>query len=132
MKLSILELFFVALLTVFGIAPAVAAQPVQPLIADRIVAVVNDEAITLNELNSRMATVERQLRAQGTQAPSRSVLEKQLLERMVVDRIQLQLAKESATHVDNTQLDAYLRRIADSNKLSLSEFRDALEKDGIT
>ena len=82
MKLSILELFFVALLTVFGIAPAVAAQPVQPLIADRIVAVVNDEAITLNELNSRMATVERQLRAQGTQAPSRSVLEKQLLERM--------------------------------------------------
>ncbi len=132
MKLSILELFFVALLTVFGIAPAVAAQPVQPLIADRIVAVVNDEAITLNELNSRMATVERQLRAQGTQAPSRSVLEKQLLERMVVDRIQLQLAKESATHVDDTQLDAYLRRIADSNKLSLSEFRDALEKDGIT
>ena len=106
-------------------------QATAPAVADRIVAVVNDEAITLNELNTRMATVERQLRGQGTQLPSRDVLEKQLLERMIVDRIQLQFAKETATHVDDTQLDSYLRRIADANKMSLSEFRTALEQDGI-
>ncbi len=103
-----------------------------PVMADRIVAVVNDEAITLNELNTQMTTVERQLRSQGTPLPIHSVLEKQVLERMITDRIQLQMAKESALHVDDGQLDAYLRRIADSNKMSLVEFRHALEQDGVS
>ncbi len=99
--------------------------------ADRIIAVVNDEAITLHELRARLSVVERQLRTQGTPLPPREVLEKQLLERMIVDRAQIQFAKETGTQVDDAQLDAALRRIADSNRLSLADFRAALEKDGI-
>lgn len=98
---------------------------------DRIIAVVNDEVITQYELRSRQATVERQLRTQGTQLPPRDVLEKQLLERLIIDRIQVQFAKETATRVDDAQLDAALRRIAESNRMALSEFRSALEKDGL-
>ncbi|MCX7170441.1 MAG: peptidylprolyl isomerase, partial [Proteobacteria bacterium] len=103
----------------------------QPIEIDRIIAVVNDEAITQYELRSRLSAVERQLRTQGTQLPPREVLEKQLLERMIIDRIQIQFAKESATRVEDAQLDAALRRIADSNRMALSEFRGVLEKDGV-
>ena len=62
--------------------------------ADRIIAVVNDEVITLNELTARMATVERQLRQQGTQMPPRDVLEKHILE-LVARGIVTRLAEMS-------------------------------------
>jgi peptidyl-prolyl cis-trans isomerase SurA len=99
--------------------------------AQRIVAVVNDEVITLFDVRSRLAAVERQLTQQNTPLPARDVLEKQVLERMITDKVQLQFARDSGTRVDDTQLDRALARIADSNKLSLSEFRAALERDGI-
>lgn len=134
MKSQILASIFASLLVGLGFfvpSPAFAAITDAPSLADRIVAVVNDDAITLNELRERLATVERQLRGQGTQLPPREILEKQMLERMIVDRIQLQFAKENAIQVDDAQLDNYLRRIAESNKMSLSEFRYAIEQDGL-
>ena len=103
----------------------------QPLEVDRIIAVVNDEAITAYELRARLATVERQLRDQKVQLPPREVLEKQLLERMITDRVQLQYAKETELRVSDLDLDAAMRRIAEGNKLPLQDFRAALEKDGI-
>lgn len=100
--------------------------------ADRIVAVVNSEAITVNELRSRLAIVERQLRAQGVQLPPRDVLEKQLLERMIIDRAQMQFARENGLQISDGEVDAALRRIADSNRMNVADFRNALERDGIT
>lgn len=99
--------------------------------ADRIVAVVNDEAITLNELRSQMARVERQLRQQGTQMPPRDVLEKHILERMIVDRVQMQLARETGLRVEDGQLDQALVRIAESNRMDLAQLRNSLAQDGI-
>lgn len=100
--------------------------------ADRIVAVVNSEAITLNELRSRLTIVERQLRSQGVQLPPRDVFEKQLLERMIIDRAQMQFAKENGLQISDGEVDASLRRIADSNRLSVADFRKALERDGVS
>ena len=102
-----------------------------PLEVDRIVAVVNDEAITLHELRSRLGMVERQLRGRGTPMPPREVLERQLLERMIVDRIQLQFAKETGMQVSDGDLDAALRRIAEGSRLALTDFKAALERDGV-
>jgi peptidyl-prolyl cis-trans isomerase SurA len=103
-----------------------------PVEVDRIVAVVNDEAITALELRSRLATVEHQLKGQNVQLPPREVLERQLLERMISDRVQLQFARETGLRISDVELDAALRRIAEGNHLSLADFRAALEKDGIT
>jgi peptidyl-prolyl cis-trans isomerase SurA len=103
----------------------------QPVEVDRIVAVVNDEAITAFELSARLVTVERQLRGQSVQLPPRQVLERQLLERMIIDRVQLQFAKETGLRISDIELDAAVRRISEGNRLSLQEFRAALEKDGI-
>lgn len=126
--MTLLRLLFIATLL---LGAAARAQTVKPVEADRIAAVVNNEAITANELRGRIASVERQLRSQGTPLPPRNVLETQLLERMIIDRIQLQFAKETSTRVDDSQLDVALRRIAESNRMSLTEFRVALEKDGL-
>ncbi len=99
--------------------------------ADRVVAVVNDEAITLSELKARVANVERQLKGQNTPLPAQDVLTRQILERLIVDRAQAQLARESGIAISDAELDAALRRIADANRFSLQEFRTRLEKDGI-
>jgi len=109
--------------------PAVAPSRVQPV--DRIVAVVNDEVITQNELNDRVALVSHQLQRQGGQLPSSEVLTQQILERMVNDLLQAQLAKETGIKVDDATLERTIDRIAQENNLSRSDFRVALEKDGI-
>jgi peptidyl-prolyl cis-trans isomerase SurA len=103
----------------------------QPVDADRIVAVVNSEAITLFELRSRMAMVERQLRGQNVPLPAKDVLQQQLLERMILDRVQMQSAKETGVNVSDGELDTALGRIADSNHLGVAEFKTALERDGV-
>jgi peptidyl-prolyl cis-trans isomerase SurA len=115
-------------------APAAAPATVQTQGAvqlDRIVAVVNDDVITQFELNDRMKRVMRQLQQQGTPLPPQDVLKKQLLERMISDRVQLQYAAQTGLRIDDSQLERALARIADENKLSIAEFRDALQHDGI-
>ena len=102
------------------------------VLVDRIVAVVNTEVITQYELQSRLRQIQAQLKQQGTPLPAAGVLDKQVLERLIVDRVQLQLARETALRVDDQQLDRAIERIAQENKMSLPQFRQALEKDGIS
>ncbi len=101
-------------------------------LADRIVAVINDEVITLRELAERLRMARNQLRSQNVTPPPEDALERQVLERLVVDRAQLQFARENAIRVDDVQLDRAVARIAEENRMSLSQFRDVLEKDGIS
>jgi peptidyl-prolyl cis-trans isomerase SurA len=98
---------------------------------DRIVAVVNDEVITQNDLNERVSLVVRQLQRQGGQLPPADALSRQILERMITDLLQVQLAKETGIKVDDPTLDRTIDRIAQENSLPIVEFRAALEKDGI-
>jgi peptidyl-prolyl cis-trans isomerase SurA len=108
-----------------------AGQAQKIALVDRIVAIVNKEVITLSELNQAVAAAERQLRRQGTQAPPPDVLGRQMLERMVMDKAQLQLARTTGLKVDELQLDRAVQRVAESNKMTLAEFRRALEKDRV-
>ncbi|MCX7164987.1 MAG: peptidylprolyl isomerase [Rhodocyclales bacterium] len=128
----IVRLLLLCLLSILSFVPAYGqTKRAQPVEVDRIVAIVNDEAITGYELYARMATVERQLRGQNVQLPPREVLGRQLLERMISDRVQLQFAKETGLRISDIELDVAMRRIAEGNRLSLADFRTALEKDGI-
>jgi len=99
---------------------------------DKVVAVVNDDVITRHELDDRVRTVVGQLQKQGTPLPEQSVLEKQILERMIADMLQAQYAKESGVRVDDTQLDVAMTRIAQQNKFAtLAEFLAKLEAEGV-
>jgi peptidyl-prolyl cis-trans isomerase SurA len=109
---------------------AFAATP-EPLEADHIVAVVGSEVITYYELRARLNAALVQLQKQGTPLPSQDVLERQMLERVIMDRAQLQYAKDTGLQVDDTQLDQAIGRIAGSNNMNMLQFRSALEKDGI-
>ena len=115
----------------FASAQSPQRQVREPVPADRIVAVVNDDVITLFELRMRVDAALSQLKRQGTPLPRRDVLEKQMLERLVMDRIQLQRAKETGLRIDDVQLEQALLRIATNNKMTLAQFRDVLQKDGI-
>src|SRR6185295_5251558 len=111
--------------------PQEARQPQRIALVDRIVAVVGREVVTASELTERRDLAERQLRGQGTPLPERSILERQLLERLILDKAQAQLARDNGIRVEELQLDRALERIAENNKMTLSAFRQALEKDGV-
>jgi peptidyl-prolyl cis-trans isomerase SurA len=111
-------------------APVVKAAPAKPALVNNIVVVVNDEVITRQELDERMLLVERRLKVQGTALPDRADLRKQLLERMIIERAQLQQAKENGMRVDDQMLDRAMQRMAEQNKLSMQEFRNQVEKEG--
>jgi peptidyl-prolyl cis-trans isomerase SurA len=108
-----------------------ASSPGRPLLLDRIVAVVNNEVITYRDLAQRIAQVSAQLEQQRVPLPPQDVLERQVLERMIADRAQLQFARDTGVRVDDLTLDRTIARIAEQNKLSLAEFRAALERDGM-
>jgi peptidyl-prolyl cis-trans isomerase SurA len=92
---------------------------------------VNKEVITLSELGVAVSSAERQLRRQGTALPDRPVLERQILERLILDKAQLQRARDTGIRIDELQLDRAVQRIADNNKMTLADFRRALERDRV-
>jgi peptidyl-prolyl cis-trans isomerase SurA len=104
----------------------------QVVSVDRVIAVVNDDAITQFELDDAKRVVLQQLKQQKVSPPARDVLDKQVLERMVTERSLLQFAKESGVKVDDTMIERAILRIAQENKLSAEEFRNALARENIS
>ena len=107
------------------------AQSGRVVTLDRIVAVVNDEVITQYDLEDQKKLVVMQLQRQGTELPPNDLLEKQLLERMINDRAQIQWAKDSGIRIDDAQVERAIGRIAEDNKMTAAQFRDLLKQDGI-
>jgi len=109
-----------------------ATSPRQPVLIDAIAVVVNTDVITLKEIEERLRLLEQRLKRQNIQLPPREVLQKQLLERMIVNRAQMQLARETGIRIDDLLLDRAISRIAEQNKLNVQAFRDQLEGDGLS
>jgi len=104
----------------------------QPVLVDAIVAVVNTDVITMKELNDRMQIIEQRMRRQNMQVPPRDILQKQLLERLIVNRAQMQLARDIGVRVDDVMLDRAVARIAEQNNVTVQTLRDQLERDGVS
>ncbi len=98
---------------------------------DDIVAVVNNDVIVRSELNQEIALLLPQLQANGTTAPPRQVLERQVLDRLISKRLQLQRAKTLGIEVTDEMLTEALTNIAARNNLPLEQLRQALENNGI-
>ena len=101
-----------------------------PRAADYIVAVVNSEPITNNEVRSRMIRFEQQLAQQGTPLPSRPELARQVLERLISEKAQLQLARESGIKIDEPMVDQAEQNVARSNQLDVAELRRRVVAEG--
>lgn len=113
------------LLLVWGLAPA----QTRPL--DAIVAVVNDDVIVQSELEREMALVVPQMQQRGTALPPPDQLRKQVLERLILKRLQQQRAKQLGISVDESTLEQAIENIARRNGLSVEELKETLEAGGI-
>jgi peptidyl-prolyl cis-trans isomerase SurA len=102
-----------------------------PVTLERVVAVVNDEAVTSFEMNEQKRVLLMSLREARLQPPAPDVLDKQVLERLITERALLQFAKETGIRIDDTTVERTIQRIAQENKLSPDEFRKVLEREGI-
>lgn len=124
---------FVASLWLLSSVISTSANAVTDIVKlDRIVAIVDKNAITEQELETKVRTVSEQLTKQGKQLPEERVLRKQILERLIVDSIQLQLAAERGIKVNEVQLEKTIERIAEQNQMGVEAFRNALANDGIS
>lgn len=128
MKFILSWIFFTSTLIAVPFTHAALSVP-DPL--DRIVAVVNDDVITALELETEVVNIKKQLQGQNTRLPSDSDLKKQILDRMIMQRLQLQRAERVHIRVDDEMLNRAINNIAIQNKLSLSGLRNALEQEGI-
>jgi peptidyl-prolyl cis-trans isomerase SurA len=97
---------------------------------DRVVAIVNSEVVTLGELNSRVDVVSRQMRRQRVEPPPADVLRQQVLERLVLDKAQLQAARDVGIRIDEAMLDRAINGIAQQNRLSPQELKTQVEREG--
>ncbi len=130
-----LYLFAIALATLWlgtALPAARAADTTHPRIEelDRIIAVVNNDVITQTQLDKQVDAIKRRLRGQHTQLPPENILRRQVLGKLVLDRLQLQVAHRLGIQVDDEQLNRVLDDIARRNNLTLPQFRQALAQEG--
>ena len=124
-------LFLLALCLIPASPPSARAQTAAPVIElDRIVAVVNDDVIVESELKVRLRLVKDQLRQSGTALPPEDVLSKQVLERLVLERLQIQIAERAGIRVDEETLNRAVEQVARQNNFDVAQFREVLERDG--
>lgn len=99
--------------------------------ADYIVAVVNSEPVTNNEVRTRLIRFERRLAEQRVAMPPRAELMREVLDDIISEKIQLQLARESGLKIDDRAVDAAVLNFANQNKIPIAELRSRTSSDGI-
>jgi peptidyl-prolyl cis-trans isomerase SurA len=105
------------------------SNQVQPL--DRIIAVVNDGVILQSQLNQTKGPVAQQITGSGGKLPPQDVLEKQVLQHLIVNQLLVQKAQENGVRVSDDQVDAAVANIAQQNKLSVPQMQAAMQQDGV-
>lgn len=100
--------------------------------ADYIVAVVNSEPVTNNEVRARAARIAQQMVQQGNPLPPRDMLVREVLERLILEKIQLQLAREAGIRVDDFAVGQAEESVAKQNSVSVAEMHRRLAADGIS
>jgi len=97
---------------------------------DHIVAVVNEDVIMKSELENKIYTINEKMKEQGANAPPESILKRQVLNNLIQNRIQLQLAAMIGIKVNDENLNQTISNIAAESQITLEQFREILEKDG--
>jgi peptidyl-prolyl cis-trans isomerase SurA len=105
-----------------------------PIEVDRIVAIVNSESITSSQLRDRVTGVRQNLQKQGLaeQMPPMDVLERQILEQLVIERVQLQQARYASIHVNDDMIDRAINVVANNNRFTLDQLRAAVTSGGLS
>ncbi|WP_346838723.1 peptidylprolyl isomerase [Microbulbifer sp. SAOS-129_SWC] len=119
-----------ALAAIFALAANIASAQVQNL--DRVVAVVDDDVVMASELQERLNTIQAQIKAQNVQAPPLDVLRRQVLEQLIIERLQLQIAARAKVTISDAELDQAIARVQQNAGASPAQFKQRLAADGIS
>ncbi|MCG8673201.1 MAG: peptidylprolyl isomerase, partial [Pseudomonadales bacterium] len=103
-----------------------------PQLLDRIVAIVDDDIIMESELITRSASIRQKMRGRNTPVPPTDVLLEQVLEKMVVESIELQLASRAGIRIGDNEINETIKNIARQNKMSTADFQSALASEGMS
>ncbi|MDR3389477.1 MAG: peptidylprolyl isomerase [Rudaea sp.] len=114
-----------------GTVSVVRAQVLQKEPLDRIVAIAEDEVILQSELDRAVANVLAQYRNSPQQLPPRDVLDQQVLQRLIMMRLQVQRAQGTGIRVSDADIDQAMQRVAENNKMDVRQLRSSLEHDGM-
>ena len=123
--MSVFRWILLCCLPVFSTALA-QTHPTKPVVneIDHIVAVANDDVITYTELEKRVRLIKQQLQQRRAKLPPDEVLHKQILEQLILERLQLQLAEQVGIRVDDETINQVVNNIAKENKFTLDQFRE--------
>lgn len=99
---------------------------------DRVVAIVDNDVIMYSQLDQRLNEVEKTLAKRGGDLPPQDVLQHQVLERLIVENLQLQIGDRSGIRISDEELNQAMASIAQRNNLTLDQFRAALARDGLS
>lgn len=110
---------------------ALPAAKAEEVLLERIVALVNDDVVLASELEAELASVTLELEQRNVQMPPEDELRQQVLDRLIMQTLQMNVAERRGIRVDSATLDGAVRRIAERNNLSLTGLRDALSEQGI-
>ncbi len=120
--------FFSLIILLLPATQLIAKPAVIPL--DKIIVIVDDNIITQIELDDRVKLISQRLKQQGTSLPSRDNLRKQILERIILEKLQLKMAKKTGIRINDEMVNRVIENIARENRLSMEQFRQVLQKDG--
>jgi peptidyl-prolyl cis-trans isomerase SurA len=109
---------------------ATAQAQVRPL--DRVVAIVDNDVVMQSQLDARLREVQQTIGKRGGALPPEQVLSQQVLERLIIENIQLQIGDRSGIRITDEELNQAMGTIAQRNGMSLEQFRDALASDGLS
>ncbi|WP_395373179.1 peptidylprolyl isomerase [Marinicella sp. W31] len=104
----------------------------QQILLDEIVAVVDESVIMRSELDRSVASITKQFQASGNQLPPQDILQKQVLERLIIQDIQVQRANLAGVRVSDAELESALARIGQQNNITLDQMRQTVEQDGFS
>ncbi|MBL4826903.1 MAG: peptidylprolyl isomerase [Spongiibacteraceae bacterium] len=121
------RLALVALLTLSYTAPHTYAA-MQML--DQVIAIVDDDVILVSELTERIKAITANIQKSGNQVPAADKLHKDILEQLIRENIQMQIARRVGVRISDAQLNDAMARIAKQNRMTLAQFQAALESDG--
>jgi peptidyl-prolyl cis-trans isomerase SurA len=97
---------------------------------DRIVAVVNEDVILQSELDNAVRSIQQQYASQPGQLPPLNVLQQQVLDRLILMKLQLQKADDQGVHVSDNQVDQAVAQVAQQNKMSPDQLRTEVQRSG--
>ena len=97
---------------------------------DKIIVIVDDNIITQIELDDRVKLISQRLKQQGSRLPPLDTLRKQVLERLIVEKLQLDMANKTGIRINDEMVNNVIANIARENRLTMAQFREVLQRDG--